>query len=223
MYKPSKTQLTVVFSLTVLSFVSGCTNYRAKYENLLVDHRNLETRHETQQDRFERDREALSERISQDQLTIEELKRRIEELQQSPASASGFGEGLDVSFDESAGTVTVTLPNTILFPSGSAALKNKTTELDQVISVLKSQYSGRRVDVVGHTDTDPIRRSGWKDNWELSTERALSVVRYLVQNGISDNLVRACGSGSANPVASNASAAGKAKNRRVEIVVYMNS
>jgi chemotaxis protein MotB len=223
MHKLEKNQLAVFLTLIVVSLLSGCTNYRQKYEGLLVDHKNLESRHETQQSQFERDRQALSERISQDQLTIEELRRRIEEMDMSPGAASGFGEGLDVQYDAAAGTVTVTLPNTILFASGSAALKNKTTELDQVISVLKSQYSGRRVDVVGHTDTDPIRRSGWKDNWELSTERALSVVRYLVQNGISDNLVRPCGGGSANPVAPNTNASGKAKNRRVEIVVYMNS
>ena len=222
MCKIGRSQIAVIFSLALISVLSGCTNYRAKYEGLLVDHKNLETRHETQQAQFEKDRKSLSERISQDQLTIEELKRRIDEMKMTPAAASGF-DNLDVKYDAAAGTVTVTLPNTILFASGSAALKNTTKELDQVISVIKSQYSGRRIDVVGHTDTDPIRRSGWKDNWELSAERALSVVRYLVQNGVSDDLVRACGSGSANPVASNSSSAGKAKNRRVEIVVYMNS
>ncbi len=75
--------------------------------------------------------------------------------------------------------------------------------------------------MVGHTDTDPIKKSGWKDNWELSAERALSVVRYLVKKGVPNSGVRACGSGSARPIGPNSSAAGKARNRRVEVVVHM--
>jgi len=87
--------------------------------------------------------------------------------------------------------------------------------------VLRSKYSGRHIDVVGHTDTDPIKKSPWKDNWELSAERALTVIRYLIQRGIPENQIRASGCGEARPIASNATAAGKARNRRVEIVVHM--
>lgn len=204
--------------LVALSLMSGCTNWRAKYENLNVDNENLKGRYQLSQGQQQR----LSERISQDQMTIEELRRQIEDMNKTPADASGFGPGFDVSVDSAAGTVTVTLPNTILFASGKAQLLSTTIkELGQIASVLKSQYSNRRVDVVGHTDTDPIRKSGWADNWELSSERALSVLRDLEKKGVSSKLLRACGCGSARPVASNASAAGKAKNRRVEIVVYM--
>jgi chemotaxis protein MotB len=75
--------------------------------------------------------------------------------------------------------------------------------------------------VVGHTDTDPIQKSSWKDNLELSAQRALSVARYLMEHGIPDKQLRAAGCGPARPVASNATAEGKARNRRVEIVVNM--
>ena len=61
----------------------------------------------------------------------------------------------------------------------------------------------------------------WKDNLELSSQRALTVVRYLIGRGIDDKRIRAVGCGAARPVASNSNSAGKAKNRRVEIVVYM--
>ena len=74
---------------------------------------------------------------------------------------------------------------------------------------------------MGHTDTDPIQKSGWKDNWQLSSERALSVARYLVSHGVPEKQVRAVARGSTQPVASNSTATGKAKNRRVEIVVHM--
>jgi len=129
-----------------------------------------------------------------------------------------------VAFDPAAGTITVTLPNTILFESGKAELKSATSaELDHILSVLKSKYSGKEIDVVGHTDTDPIAKTKdlWKDNWELSAERALSVARYLMAQGIPDGQVRASGCGPARPVAPNTTSAGKAKNRRVEIVVHM--
>jgi len=204
--------------VVALSLVSGCTDYKKKYDYLNVEHQNLKGRFENLQGEKQR----LADRISQDQQTIDELRRQIEELNQTPADATGFGEGYDVAFDPDAGTITVTLQNTILFASGKASLKSATSaELDHILSVLKSKYSGKEIDVVGHTDTDPIRKSAWKDNWELSAQRALSVARYLIDRGIPEELVRASGCGPARPVASNASSAGKARNRRVEIVVHM--
>jgi chemotaxis protein MotB len=159
------------------------------------------------------------------QQTIDELQRQIEELKKTPADATGFGDEFDVEFDPSRGTVTVTLENALLFDSGKATLKKATSaELDHIRSVLRdARYAGKPIDVVGHTDTDPIRKTKaqWKDNWELSAERALSVARYLMQKGIADEDIRAVGCGASRPVASNASTAGKAKNRRVEIVVYL--
>lgn len=204
--------------VVVLSMVSGCTDYKKKYDYLNVEHQNLKGRFENMQGEKQR----LADRISQDQQTIDELRRQIEELNQTPADATGFGEGYNVAFDPDAGTITVTLQNTILFASGKASLKSATsTELDHILSVLKQKYAGKEIDVVGHTDTDPIRKSAWKDNWELSAQRALSVTRYLVEHGISDDLVRASGCGPARPIAPNTTNAGKATNRRVEIVVHM--
>jgi chemotaxis protein MotB len=109
-----------------------------------------------------------------------------------------------------------------LFDSGKATLKKATSaELDHINSVLREKYAGRQIDVLGHTDTDPIQKSNWKDNWELSAQRSLTVLRYLVQKGIPDENIRAIGCGESQPIASNATAAGKGKNRRVEIVVHM--
>jgi chemotaxis protein MotB len=203
-----------------LSLVSGCTDYKKKYDYLNVEHQNLKGRFENLQN----EKQQLAQKISQDQQTIDDLRRQIEELNQTPAEATGFGEGYDVAFDAAAGTITVTLPNTILFASGKAELKSATSaELDHILSVLKSKYAGKEIDVVGHTDTDPIAKTKdlWKDNWELSAERALSVARYLMAQGIPDSQIRASGCGPARPVAPNTTAAGKAKNRRVEIVVHM--
>ncbi len=204
--------------IVLVSLMSGCTDYKKKYDYLNVEHQNLKGRYENMQT----EKQALADRISQDQQTIDELKRQIEQLNKTPADASGFGPGYDVAFDAAAGTITVTLPNTILFDSGKATLKSATSkELDHILAVIKDKYPGKQVDVVGHTDTEPIKKSSWKDNWELSAQRALSVTRYLVDHGIPDKQVEASGCGSARPVASNSTADGKAKNRRVEIVVYI--
>jgi len=204
--------------IVCLSFLSGCTDYKKKYDYLNVEHQNLKGRFENMQ----AEKQQMAERISQDQQTIDELQRQIEELNKTPAEATGFGEGYDVAFDPAAGTITVTLQNTILFASGKASLKSATSaELDHILSVLKQSYAGKRIDVVGHTDTDPIKKSPWKDNWELSAQRALSVARYLIQHGIPEEQVRAAGCGPARPVAPNTTAASKARNRRVEIIVNM--
>jgi chemotaxis protein MotB len=212
--------IVLLISLVSLSLLSGCTNWEKKYQALLVEHENLKGQLE-----FERgEKSDLANRISEDQQTIEELQRQIEQQRKTPADASGFGEGYDVAFDPDAGTITVTLPNAILFDSGKASLKTATSrELDHIRSVLREKYNGKRVDVIGHTDSDPIRKTKdkWRDNWELSAERALTVTRYLIGRGIAEDSIRAVGCGESRPIASNSTVSGKAKNRRVEIVVHI--
>ena len=214
----NKRSITLLICLVSIALLNGCTNWQKKYEYLNVEHQNLKGRFES----LQRERDQLAQRISQDQQTIQELQKQIEELNKSPAEVTGFGKGYDVAFDPTAGTITVTLSSALLFDSGKATLKKETSrELDHILSVLKQRYSGREIEVVGHTDSDPIKKSPWKDNWELSVERALTVTRYLIQRGIPEDKIRASGCGAARPIASNATAAGKAKNRRVEIVVHI--
>ncbi|UCC97600.1 MAG: OmpA family protein [Phycisphaerales bacterium] len=218
MREVNKKTIVLLTSLVSFALLSGCTNWEKKYQALLVEHENLKGQLE-----YERgEKGQLAQQISQDQQTIEELQRQIEEQRKTPAEASGFGEGYDVAFDPAAGTITVTLPNAILFDSGKATLKSVTIrELDHIRSVLREKYNGKQIDVVGHTDSDPIKKSKWKDNWQLSAERALTVTRYLIERGSPEDRIRAVGCGESQPIASNASASGKAKNRRVEIVVHV--
>ncbi|MHC4511091.1 MAG: OmpA/MotB family protein [Planctomycetota bacterium] len=218
MREANKKTIVLLICLVSFALLSGCTNWEKKYQALLVEHENLKGQLE-----YERgEKGQLAQQISQDQQTIEELQRQIEQQRKTPAEASGFGEGYDVAFDPAAGTITITLPNAILFDSGKAALKSATIrELDHIRSVLRAKYNGKQIDVVGHTDSDPIKKSKWKDNWQLSAERALTVTRYLIQRGSPEDRIRAVGCGESRPIASNASASGKAKNRRVEIVVHV--
>lgn len=213
-----KKTITLLTCIVALSLLPGCTNWEKKYKALSVEHENLKGLLERERS----EKGQLADRISQDQMTIEELQRQIEEQSKTPGDVTGFGEDYDVSVDPSRGTITVTLPNAILFDSGKATLKRATsTELDHIYSVLRDKYAGKQIDVVGHTDTDPIKKSKWKDNWELSAQRALSVLRYLVQKGISQDKIKASGRGESQPIASNSTSSGKARNRRVEIVVHM--
>ncbi len=222
MFKTPKLLITVL----IVSFItlSGCTNWHKKYMALEVEHQNLQGRYQNcvgSLDANNLQKTQMASRLQQYEMTIAELQKQIEE-QQSAAKASGFGEDYDVDYDAQKGTLTVTLPNAILFKPGKASLKGvKNSDLDYIASVLKSKYQGRMIDIVGNTDSDPIKKSKWKDNWQLSSERALAVLRYLTKKGIKANMVRGVACGSSRPIDTNKTAAGKARNRRVEIVVHM--
>ncbi len=219
------TRIGMVCVVAILAVtLTGCTNWQKKYEALDVEHQNLKGLYENcvaSLDSSAAEKAQLSQQLTKSRQDLEALQQQMAQGK-SAQEATGF-QG-DVKVDEAAGTITVTLPNEILFASGKASLKSATnSELDHIYSVLKQRYSGRPVDVVGHTDSDPIRKTKdqWKDNWELSAQRALTVLRYLVDRGEQPSNIRAVACGESRPVASNSSTAGKAKNRRVEIVVHM--
>lgn len=138
----------------------------------------------------------------------------VEPIQPEPTGATGFEDIAGVETMRSGGTVKVRIPGDILFAPGKVDLKpaSKST-LSEIAGVIQSQYPAQTVRVEGYTDTDPIRRSKWKDNLELSLQRAASVERYLEERGISSDRMYSAGFGDANPQAT------KAKSRRVEIVV----
>jgi len=109
----------------------------------------------------------------------------------------------------------------VFFNSGQAdILKQGTDVLDKIAVVFKKDVPDSLVAVEGHTDSDPITRSSWKSNWELSTARALAVLHYFIdKGGVAPDKLSAAGYGEYQPVASNDTPAGKKKNRRVEIVI----
>lgn len=217
MQSVNKKAAVLLICLVSVLFSTGCTNWEKKYRVLNVTHQNtlgLLERARTEKGQFET-------RFYQDQQTIEELQRKIAEGQDT-GIATGFGGDYEVDYDPRTGVITVTLESAILFSAGKATLRKATiAELDHIYSVFRDKYSDKKIDIIGHTDSDPIKKSKWKDNWELSAQRALTVVRYFVKKGIAENQIRGVGSGAARPVASNSTTSGKAKNRRVEIAVYL--
>jgi len=109
----------------------------------------------------------------------------------------------------------------VFFDSGKAIIKNDAkASLAKVSEVLNKDVPDSPVAVEGHTDNVPIKYSGWKSNWELSTARALAVVHYFVDEGkIAPQRMSANGYGEYRPVASNEDPKTKQQNRRVEIVI----
>ena len=114
----------------------------------------------------------------------------------------------------------VTFVAEVLFDPGKADLKKESFPiLDKVARVLKEEVPQHQISIEGHTDNQPIKYSPWKSNWELSVHRALSVLHYLEKKGVPPQRISVAGFGEYRPVASNATAEGRALNRRVEIVI----
>jgi chemotaxis protein MotB len=113
----------------------------------------------------------------------------------------------------------IRLNNAIFFDSGSAEIKKQSEDtLVEVAGLLNTIDNYIRVE--GHTDNVPIRRSNYPSNWELSTARAVNVVKLFIDkcNFSPDKLI-AVGYGEFKPVADNATAEGRAKNRRIDVIV----
>ncbi len=115
----------------------------------------------------------------------------------------------------------ITFVAEVLFDSGKAKIRPEAyATLDKIAKVLKENISDRNINIEGHTDNQPIKYSGWKSNWELSTARATSVLHYLVdEKSIAPDRVAAVGHGEFKPVASNNTTEDRQKNRRVEIII----
>lgn len=132
-------------------------------------------------------------------------------------------ESKDVTITELQGKLTVNILDRVLFDSGQATLKAEGQAVLLKVAQVLSQYPKRAIQVVGHTDNVPIRNrtvEGFTDNWSLSAGRALSAVRYLVDTAkVDPRRLSAVGCGEFKPVADNATAEGRSRNRRIAVVV----
>lgn len=150
---------------------------------------------------------------------IQELLRAKKELEEK-LKAELADEKVRVALSEKGLVVTI-VTDDVLFDSGKAELRPQAHSiLDKVADFLVRSVPENFIGIEGHTDNEPIKYSGWKSNWELSTARALSVLHYLIdEKGISPERISAAGYGEYSPVASNETEEGRQLNRRVEIVI----
>ncbi len=120
------------------------------------------------------------------------------------------------------GRMVINLPQDILFSSGSADLGREGRQTLSEIAAVLSEFDNRSFQVEGHTDDDPISTTQFPSNWELSAARSLSVVKLLVDRGVSPGLISGAGYGEFQPVATNQTEEGQRLNRRIEIVMLPN-
>ncbi|WP_108446259.1 OmpA/MotB family protein [Halomonas denitrificans] len=142
------------------------------------------------------------------------LKPRHEGLQ--PRFKGLEMEGVSVA--EGKGGITLRIDNNLLFASGQARLTPRGERVLQGMVETLQTFDGR-ISVEGHTDNVPIATRRFPSNWELSTGRAISVLRHLVKSGLSESRLRAIGYADTQPLESNDSREGRAANRRVELLL----
>ncbi len=157
--------------------------------------------------------DSMSASISE-QDTFEKLKEQMDAY----AKAHGFGDKVQTII-ERRGLVVRVLTDNLLFDSGSATLQPGADQLLNAVAQLLNLDKSHPITVEGHTDNQPIHNAQFPSNWELSTARATNVVRYLIARSVGADRLGAVGYADLHPIASNATAAGRAQNRRVEIVL----
>ena len=132
-------------------------------------------------------------------------------------------ESKDVTISQLQGKLTVNILDRVMFDSGEAELKPAGAAVLRKVAAVLAQHPNIKVHVIGHTDNVPIRaaaRNRFPSNWELSTTRATAAVRFLTEMaGVDPRRLGAVGYGEFRPVADNATAEGRARNRRIAIVI----
>lgn len=137
---------------------------------------------------------------------IEDLRKLLSDI--SGVSIKGDPRG-----------IVITLPDTLLFSSGSATLKTEAYDALSRISEKLKELPGK-VLIEGHTDNIPLASTSiYRSNWELSAARASSVLHFLLQKGLFPDRFTIAGYGEYRPVASNDTPEDRAKNRRVELII----
>lgn len=180
--------------------------------------------------RLRDERNALFSQNQEAQDLIDDLRRANDALNMENSTLRSDLSGAIVVTDQTAfdnvgggvtatatdQAVTVSVPGDLLFAPGKVAVNDQSkSTLASIASIIESEYPGRRIRVEGYTDTDPIKKSGWVDNLQLSLERSAAVYRYLEDQGLPAELMYAAGFGAQKPKET------KQNSRRVEIVVIL--
>jgi len=172
---------------------------------------------------LEGDNARLTKELVEAQKAREEKMREVSSTyEQLVAKMKGEIDKGQVTISELKGKLTVNMVEAILFDSGKAEVKSEgLVVLGKVIEILKT-VSDKSIRIEGHTDNKPIvgtLTQRYPTNWELSAARAINVARYLQKQAIEPANLSAAAFGEFKPVADNTTPEGRAKNRRIEIVL----
>lgn len=206
----SRAMLRVALVALAMSTAMGCSN---KTSDMEAENQRLQSglsKAEGDLSALLRERDMLNNRLRAMQNEIEGMRSELAGrpvIEQAPPGWTAVPGGGMISIEEN-----------ILFGPGKAVLRDEARKtLNGIVSTLGGEYGTKDIIVFGHTDDRPIKKSGWSDNWELSTERGLAVVRYLKDHGVSPDRLVAAGCGEFRPRVPNTSEPNRLSNRRVEI------
>jgi chemotaxis protein MotB len=199
----------------------------AKVKTLNEDNTNLQNEYAAVQN-------DLKDLSSQSKMTIADQAKRLKSLQDMIQAQKDVMTKLKNSITDALlnyqtdeltvyikdGKVYVSLEEKLLFKSGSDVVDLKGKEALKSLAKVLNSTTDITVMVEGHTDNVPIKTKQFEDNWDLSTARATSILRILTKdNGFDSNRITAAGRGQFHPIRTNETVAGRASNRRTEIVL----
>jgi chemotaxis protein MotB len=224
--------LLAVAGMLALS-VSGCmvkeSTYMKKVEEAGSFEQGLATCREDV-DRLSKQNEEMAKKIQSQQEQIGQIEKNREEKVQEVSRTytqmiekmkSEIADG-QVTITELQGRLTVNMVDAILFDSGKADIKPEGRKILQKVAEVIGQVEDKAIRVEGHTDNVKIGGAlarAFSSNWELSAARAINVARYLQRLGVDPALLSAAAFGEYRPVSENDTVEGRAKNRRIEIVL----
>jgi chemotaxis protein MotB len=168
--------------------------------------------------------QAITQQLDAAKKSTQSSAKENEDFKQLKAKIDSYAKehGLTAKLETTVarrGLVIRLLTDKVLYDSGSATLNPSATPLlDRISSLLRTEFDHPIV-VEGHTDDQAISNGQFPTNWELSTARATAVVRFLIRDHVPPGRLGASGYGAMHPLTTNATAAGRSRNRRVEIVL----
>lgn len=157
-------------------------------------------------------------RLQELESLIQDQQQAVNALHQEVCSALKCFTPDELSVEVRDGKLYVSMSDKLLFESGSDDVNNRGKEAIEMLAAVLSS-SDLEIMVEGHTDNVPIHNSTYTDNWDLSTQRATSVTRIMIDKGVSQKRIIASGRGEFQPIANNETPKGRQLNRRTEIVL----
>lgn len=220
-----------------LSVIVGCVA-QAEYDSALSDLDAARKAHSTIEQQLANCRTELAdaqadfdaelaEQLAASEAELAELRRQREAAEKRLAAFKALNDKLaeliaagELEVYMRNGLPVIALPSEVLFDSGKSELSKKGEASMKKVGEALAGMDQQRIQVAGHTDNMPIgKKLTWVDNWQLSAERALTVTRFLIAQGVAPGRLSAAGHGEHDPVASNDSAGGRKKNRRIELIL----
>lgn len=200
------------------------------YDQLEKDYKNLEKNSDSaikaeieRLNSLKKELDGKSSRVSELEDKLAAQDKNLRKLKESLSKALFEFEGKGLTVEQKNGKVYVSMENKLLFPSGSWSVSNEGKNAVQQLASVLAKNDDISILIEGHTDNDKVvgnLGNGVTNNWDLSTKRATAIVNILEQtSGIDKKNLTAAGRSEFAPLASNNTSEGKAKNRRIEVIL----